>query len=700
MIPVNLKIKNFFSHKDTELDFTKFNAGLLIGNIEGDYSLSNGSGKSAIFEAILWCLFNKARAAPMDDIIMWTESDCFVEFEFIHNSEKYKIERTRSRVTGISTVNFYIDENGTWKEQSGSTSKITNAKITNTICVDYKTFINSAYFRQDDISEFAKSDAGRKKDILKSIIDISKWDEYEKNVKLDVKIHKQACTLLSIEVDELKSSNEDLTKATNRLNELSLLVEKTRSGRDSTNRAIETLSNNYSKIKQNIDTNQWDNITNQNKILLSNKKTLASKNSSIKKEIASYDLTIKNLRSQISDNESILSGLKTDENAASKLAEKISEKKKIKVEINSSQERLDELNDINIISGSCYICGQEVSDTLSDALHKEHNDKVSLFKKRIVFGGNKINEVSVDISDFEKKAKDTKRAIALSSSISSWTDNLNIATSHRDRIVMESEHISKEICEASERIESNEEILKSLRSDDFNELKDKIKNLKSKKLLLQEELESANRELGVYTQKVVTLKKDVEKLNLAKEKLKKSVHSLLVFDKLSKLLGKNGIQTILLNAVIEDLESTSNGILRDICNEPFEIILETQRVGSDGISIVDTLDLKVKKGGFIQNFKSLSGGEQFRISLALRIGMSEVSSKHGGSSLEFLLLDEINSPLDRHGTENLFVNVIHALELKYKILVITHDDLLKEKFDNIIDVTKINGESVIKTISK
>ena len=68
--------------------------------------------------------------------------------------------------------------------------------------------------------------------------------------------------------------------------------------------------------------------------------------------------------------------------------------------------------------------------------------------------------------------------------------------------------------------------------------------------------------------------------------------------------------------------------------------------------------------------------------------------------MEFLLLDEINSPLDRHGTETLFINVIKALEAKYKILVITHDDLLKERFDNVLDVTKINGESTVRFIVK
>jgi DNA repair exonuclease SbcCD ATPase subunit len=56
-------------------------------------------------------------------------------------------------------------------------------------------------------------------------------------------------------------------------------------------------------------------------------------------------------------------------------------------------------------------------------------------------------------------------------------------------------------------------------------------------------------------------------------------------------------------------------------------------------------------------------------------------------------LDEINSPLDKSGVETLFVNVIKTLESKYKMLVITHDDSLKERFENIIEVQKVNGES-------
>jgi exonuclease SbcC len=189
------------------------------------------------------------------------------------------------------------------------------------------------------------------------------------------------------------------------------------------------------------------------------------------------------------------------------------------------------------------------------------------------------------------------------------------------------------------------------------------------------------------------LKEQEAKIRSNKKKIANRLEKIALFDKLSKLFGKGGIQTILLDAVIEDLEKTANTTLASICNEPAIIVLETQRLGSDGVSIIETLDLKVRKDGHLQNFKSLSGGEKFRISLALRIALSDISSRYGGSSLEFLLMDEVNSPLDRYGVETLFVNVIKSLEDKYKILVITHDESLKEKFDNVIDITKINGES-------
>ena len=211
MIPIKIELDNFFSHKRSEIDFTKFNSSLLIGNTEGDYSKSNGSGKSAIFESILWCLFNKSRAAMMDDIIRWGETTCNVTLSFAHEGKTYQVKRARNRINSISTVEFYIlNAFGEWKDISKSTSGDTNKKIEAVVGFDYKTFINSVYFRQNDISEFSESEPSKKKEILKSIIDVSKWDEYEKKVRKSVRDISIECKILKASIEDYDTVVESL----------------------------------------------------------------------------------------------------------------------------------------------------------------------------------------------------------------------------------------------------------------------------------------------------------------------------------------------------------------------------------------------------------------------------------------------------------------------------------------------------------
>jgi exonuclease SbcC len=249
-------------------------------------------------------------------------------------------------------------------------------------------------------------------------------------------------------------------------------------------------------------------------------------------------------------------------------------------------------------------------------------------------------------------------------------------------------------------LKTNLEILESIKNEDFQSLRRKLKSLNEEKDKVVKKISEEDKKIGRLTERVFLFEEQESKMKSDKKEISKKLEKAALFDRLSKIFGKGGVQAILLDAVIEDLEKSANNILASICNEPAIIVLETQRLGADGSSIIETLDLKVRKDGHLQNFKSLSGGEKFRISLALRIALSDISSRYGGSSLEFLLMDEVNSPLDRFGVETLFVNVIKSLEDKYKILVITHDESLKEKFDNVINITKINGESELEFITR
>lgn len=693
MIPISLVIKNFLSHKSTSIDFTLFNSALLIGNTDGDYSTSNGCGKSALFEAITWALFNKSRVAKMDEVILFGEERCEVQFTFKQKDAEYLIKRSRTKITGTSPVEFYKKDGLNLIDISGSTASLTNEKITKILKLDYKTFVNSAYFRQNDISEFSQSDASRKKEILKSIIDLSKWDAYEKDAKNKLKHLKSEIEILESKIASSQSDESYFLASKNRLASLLEAISVLEQSKITAESSVDSLKEKYHLIKSSLDTDSWDKIS--------------SKNEKIKKEASE-------LKSRLNDISSYISTSQSEIDSYNKSLFRIEEDLSFKKDSYPKETELQSLNDelLNyrtlfetsksvlasiqkkeVPKDSCGTCRQTISP--------EHYESICLdIKTQVDELELKIKSSKLKIADIDSRIRNTKSLIAEAALISEKEKQALDLKIRIDTISNKISNLEKQKASIKAQLEAfkqefqqNVDLLKALKNEDFTTIADALAAEKEKKLEIEKKLASSYQEIGLLKEKVKNIEEVLEKNESVKEELDKKKESLVVYEYLSKYFGKNGIQTILLNALINDLESSANNTLKTICNESFQIFLETQRLHSDGVSYVETLDLIVKKDSLIQSFESLSGGEQFRISLALRIALSEISSKYGGSSLEFLLLDEVNSPLDKHGTETLFVNVIKSLESRYKILVITHDEMLKEKFENIIDVTKTNGES-------
>lgn len=693
-------MKNFFSHRDSFIDFSQFNAALLIGNTDGNYDISNGSGKSAILEGILWALFNKSRAAAMDDIIFWGENTCRVSFIFKHQGETYRIIRKRTRITSTSSVELgRMNDVGAWIDISGTTSGLTNEKIVSTIKLDSKTFVNTAYFRQNDISEFAESDAATKKEILKSIIDISKWDEYEKSVKTKIKDLRAEVAIIATSTDVYADVVEQANKAFADLAEQRDNLEANKKQQQEMQVMIESLDLQYQGMKKNLDTDSWDKATSD---LQMSRNTLAA----LTKKLEVLDVNFQKYQSLIKNKENLLMkekeqvlNLSLDEDVDNKIEENNRQLIEFKTNLSVSKEAISNLKEWNITSGSCYVCEQQIDDNLHKTLVQQHLEKIEKHKQVSIYSQNKINEFTEKNKNLSIIKENNNKRLNILNKINSIETDISLSKERFEEIIIDKNSITNKIISCKQNITISEKLLDSIRDDSFKNLQKEINLMKKQKDSLITIINSNNLNIGILTEKSLNFSKRIAELEIMRIELTEKQKKIITFEKLSKLFGKNGIQTILLNAVIDDLEKTANDILTSICHEPFVIYLETQRQGSDGVSVVDTLDLKVKKDGIIQNFRSLSGGEQFRISLALRIALSEISSRHGGSSLEFLLLDEINSPLDKQGTDSLFINIIKSLEKKYKILVITHNESLKEKFDNIIDIAKINGESYISYVS-
>lgn len=697
MIPVNLKLKNFFSHKESDIDFSKFNSALLIGNKEGDYTKSNGSGKSAIFESIVWCLFNKSRAAMMDDIVRWGENICSVTFDFDHDGKRYRVVRKRVRNNSTSTVDFFFqNEFGEWQDYSGSTSGETNDKIEKTIKLDYKTFVNSVYFRQNDISEFAESEPSKKKEILKSIVDISRWDQYEKSVKEKAKEIRLECKLLQKSLEEYDEVVQKLVVSEAELIELQNSRSQNYNNSLVLKEQAESLGNQYLLLKKSLDTDTYDTVISDIENLKIFLKDSLPIRDSLRISLTSKKDELQKLLLARKREEQEIEGLERIEIQDGIMDKLSSDHTFFLSSLNTAKEMLKNLQDIKIQEGSCYVCQQSVSEELHDKLHSDHVSKMKEYESQIENFKERVLEVKREAQHWKGIKQQNDLIDSKSTAIKNVDYKINLIQESLSPMELELEKLTEKISSSENSLKANQAILESIKNDDFQNLRDKIKDLKDEISRIEGLISDVDIKIGGLSERISLLREREEKMRQNKEDFNSKQDSAVVFEKLSKFLGKTGIQTILLDAIIEDLEITSNNILTSICNEPSVIVLETQREGSDGNSVVETLDLKVRKDGHLQNFKSLSGGEKFRISLALRVALSDISSRYGGTSLEFLLLDEVNSPLDRFGVETLFVNVIKSLEEKYKILVITHDESLKEKFDNVINITKINGESEVE----
>lgn len=74
---------------------------------------------------------------------------------------------------------------------------------------------------------------------------------------------------------------------------------------------------------------------------------------------------------------------------------------------------------------------------------------------------------------------------------------------------------------------------------------------------------------------------------------------------------------------------------------------------------------------------------QLAVAFSLKLGLSFLLQKMIGTDIKFLLLDEIDQALDKASVDA-FADIIKFFQKDYTILIITHNDRLKDKFSHAI----------------
>ncbi len=165
-----------------------------------------------------------------------------------------------------------------------------------------------------------------------------------------------------------------------------------------------------------------------------------------------------------------------------------------------------------------------------------------------------------------------------------------------------------------------------------------------------------------------------------------------LFRELNEAFGKKGVQAMLIETAIPQVEDEANRLLARMTDNQMHVTFEMQRDTRKG-DTVETLEIKIADGLGTRIYDAFSGGEAMRVNFAVRIALSRLLAHRAGASLETLVIDEGFGTLDAAGRER-FVEAITSVQEDFRrILVITHIDELKERFPALIEIVKTGSGS-------
>ena len=188
-----------------------------------------------------------------------------------------------------------------------------------------------------------------------------------------------------------------------------------------------------------------------------------------------------------------------------------------------------------------------------------------------------------------------------------------------------------------------------------------------------------------------------KKLTEQESRLKTVTSEEAILKNLAQAFGKKGIQGMLIEMAIPEIENEANRILGKMTDNRMALKLESQKQKKTG-GVAETLDINISDEAGTRDYTMYSGGEAFRIDFALRIALSKLLANRSGAPLPTLIVDEGFGTQDSIGLEKV-KEAINAIQDDFQIiLVITHIDELKNAFNNRIEVTKTPEGSTINII--
>lgn len=648
---MNIKFKSIDIQNFRSIDRAKVtleNQGTVIVKGINEYennASSNGSGKSSIFEAIIYAIYEETSSGEKDVENRIIGNGFGVTLDFDVDNIPYTISRQGKN--GKSTVCLLKNN----IDISARNKTDTNKLIQNLLGINKSVFLDSIFLSQNAVTNLASLAPASRKERLEILTNTdSTISVFKESLKQQQAKYEADCIEHQQKISEYTGNkqaiNSQIYTLQQKISEAELELERKKSlgTVEDIDKNIQDKTNEISEYEKNIE--YINNYISENDKILQ----------TIKEEQVKCE-------SEKSEQDALRTDKKEEWNAIDKtISQYVSTKNFHSTNITKIDIEIEKIKN----SDKCPTCGRKydnaneehIKQTIENLLSDKTVEDASIMEL-----DQKIAEAQTNLSKVEEEGKAIKEAIEqIDTKLNTIKDNYNQVEisiknkqTEKDTAYANIHRLQNEIQELQSR---KEEILK-VETNNIKEYKEMIDKLNQDVINIDNNITSEQNEYNKSNDYVSTVK-----------------HSLqLVTKEFRTYLLQNSLKY--LNKVLENYSSKLFSNSGDIIK-----IQET-----------DTkLDINLGQA----TYESLSGGEKTRVNIALLLAQKSLASMIGNISCNMIILDEVLGYCDSEAESVVTDLITDELDSLESIFMVSHKEIPIGYDTELVVIKDKNGLSRIK----
>lgn len=676
-IPKQFEFSNMFSYgENNKIRFD--NAKGMVGVFA-----PNASGKSSLFDAISFCIFDKtSRTYLAKNIMNNRKTQFYCKLNFQIDGVDYFIERTAKIINKGKNVkvdvNFWREDGGVITSLNGEQRRDTNAMIQQYLGT-YDDFVLTTLSLQGNNSLFIDKSQSERKEILAQFMGV---DVFDKLYNFAMEENRDNASLIrKFKSDDFTQRLADIqTTLKEKQSEYKLMEIQLNASNDEVEKHNQKLiSLNEKVVKVKSDNYSLTDLENQKSTLEAKLSELDEQRNITQSRIDTLEQTQIELEEQIDemDEDTISSEFELYKKYNDELKEVSNDLDKLKIKEDSLVDRMNHLES-HKYNPDCEVC-MENSETIIDAKVGVEADLVTLgISKKEMMEQRDILLLAIDT---RKKYEGLHQQLnKLKVDEEKISRDINTLINKLSTFETQEVKLNNELLQVTQLIEDYLENEKQIQ---------KNKELRTEMGVVRSDLTSAKANVDSFNKQLLTLNGSVSSLKNQKETIEERIKEVETLEEQFGLyeyylnaLGKDGVSYELISKALPMIEGEVNNILGQIVEFGLQLEMDGKNINANIVYDDQKWSLEM-----------CSGMEKFISGLAIRIALINVCNLPRPN---FLVVDEGFGTLDNENLTSLYMLFAYLKTQFDFVMIISHIDSMRDVVDSLMEIKKVNGFSSIK----